>query len=230
VYCSVAQARAAGCTGTDPEVEGWILLAQTRVNSYTQQLFEPTDLTVGGEVSPTGLILLPRRVRTVSTVVLGTGPGDTGHTIPSTAYRTTSTSVLGQVDAVQLAQGGYDDLVAGAESYSGGWPGLWSRWGRDATVMGSFGWDAPPPGVDLATAMVAAWVQAVTTGQGTPGGGVAPGGLAVDDEGNNVVIEPVGTGGEDGDGPTPPRASTGVPQADVLLAAYVNAYNLLAGV
>ncbi len=226
MYCTVAQARAAGVTGTDPEVVAWILLAQTRVDQYTQQAFEPTDLTVAGYVGTGGLILLPRRVRTVDAVVLATGPGATGQTVPATAYRVTTSAMLGQVDGVQLAQGGYDDLVAGAESYNGGWPGLWIRWGRSATVSGSFGWDAPQPGVALATAQVAAWVQGVTTGHGTPGGGIAPGGLAVDDEGNNVVIEPAA----DSDDAAPPVAGTGVATADVLLAPYLNRYNLLAGV
>jgi hypothetical protein len=226
VYCTVAQARAAGVTGTDPEVEAWIALAQTRVDAYTQQVFEPTDLTVAGEVGATGLILLPRRVRTITEVALAVGPGADTHPVPASAYRATSSAVLGQVDAVQLAQGGFDDLVAGAESYSGGWPALWYRWGKSAMVAGSFGYDAPPPGVDLATAQVAAWVQGVTTGQGTPGGGVAPGGLAVDDEGNNVVIEPA-TGD---DAAAPPTAGTGVATADVLLAPYLNRYNMLAGV
>ncbi|GAA2112461.1 hypothetical protein GCM10009759_55190 [Kitasatospora saccharophila] len=228
MYCTVAQARAAGCTGTDGEVIGWISRAQAVVDAYTQQAFEPTDLTVAGTVSPTGLILLPRRVRTVSAVRLGTGPGDSDHTIPATAYRVTSSSVLGQVDAVQLAQYGYDDLVAGAESYSGGWANLWCRWGSSALVDGSFGYDTPPPGVDLATAMVAAWSQLVATGQGTAGGGVAPGGIQVDDEGNNVVIEPA-TSDDTGDGPSTPRATTGVPQADVLLSLYRNDYTLIGG-
>ncbi|OKJ06821.1 hypothetical protein [Kitasatospora sp. CB01950] len=229
MYCTVAQARAAGCTGTDDEVTGWIARAQAVVDAYTQQAFEPTDLTVAGTVSSRMRILLPRRVRTISAVRLGTGPGDTEYTVPVSAYRVTSSAVLGQVDAVQLAEFGYNDLVAGAESYAGGWAGLWGRWGSDALVDGSFGYDAPPSGVDLATAMVAAWSQAIATGQGTPGGGVAPGGIQVDDEGNNVVIEPAGADADAGGGPSAPRATTGVPQADVLLSLYRNDHTLIGG-
>lgn len=226
MYCTVAQARAAGCTGTDPEVEAWILLAQQRVDAYTQQAFEPTDLTVSGEIGGDSRILLPRRVRTVATVTLSAGPGTTDYVVPASAYRVTSTAVLGQVDAVQLALCGYDDLIVGAESYSGGWPNLWRRWGSVASVAGSFGFETPPPGVDLATAQVAAWVQAVTTGQGTPGGGIAPGGLQVDDEGNNVVIAPAS---DTEDGAAPPHSGTGVATADVLLAPYLNHYQLIGG-
>lgn len=226
MYCTVAQARAAGCTGTDQEVTGWILVAQQRVDAYCQQAFEPTDLTVSGEVGGDARILLPRRVRTVATVTLSAGPGTVDYVVPPSAYRVTSSATLGQVDAVQLALCGFDDLIAGAESYSGGWPALWRRWGTLASVAGSYGYETPPPGVALATAQVAVWVQAVTTGQGTPGGGITPGGLRVDDEGNNVVIEP-DTGGEDG--AAPPRSGTGVTSADILLAPYLNHHQLIGG-
>ncbi|MGW1174556.1 hypothetical protein ACWD4P_12650 [Kitasatospora sp. NPDC002543] len=226
MYCTVAQARAAGCTGTDVEVAAWIAVAQQRVDAYCQQAFEPTDLTVSGEVGGEARILLPRRVRAVATVTLSAGPGTTDYVVPPSAYRVTSSATLGQVDAVQLALYGFDDLIAGAESYSGGWPNLWRRWGTLASVAGSYGYETPPPGVALATAQVAVWVQAVTTGQGTPGGGIAPGGLRVDDEGNNVVIEPA-SGTEDG--AAPPRSGTGVTTADVLLAPYLNTYQLIGG-
>ncbi len=41
MYCSVAQARTAGCTGSDPEVTAWITAAMERITAYTQQAFEP---------------------------------------------------------------------------------------------------------------------------------------------------------------------------------------------
>lgn len=228
-YCTVDQARAAGCTGTDLEVASWIALAQTRVDAYCQQVFEPTDMTVAADVAPDGLILLPRRVRSVSAVVVADGGvGGDGVTLPAAAYRVTSSATLGDVDAVQLYATGWDDLVAGAESYNGGWAGLLDRLAAErALVDGSFGYDTPPPGVDLATAMVAAYVQQVTTGQTAPDGTAPPGGVNTDDEGNNVAITDETTAVA-ADSPAAP--STGVAAADKLLAQYHGGPALLAGV
>jgi len=227
VYCSIDQARAAGCTGTDPEVAAWIALAQGRVDRYTQQVFEPTDLTIAADIGPDGLILLPRRVRTVGAVVVADAGGG-GVAIPAAAYRVTSSAVLGDVDAVQLYASGWDDLVVGAESYNGGWAGLLDRLCADrAQVVGSFGYDAPPPGVDLATAMVAAYVQQVTTGATAPDGTAPPGNLDVDDEGNQVAItDEVATTAAD----SPAAPSTGVAAADALLSGLHGGPALLAGV
>lgn len=226
MYCTLDQARAAGCTGTDADVQSYILLAQARVDAFTQQCFEPTDMTVAADVGSDGLILLPRRVRTVSAVVAADGGGGDGITVPVTAYRVTSSSVLGEVDAVQLASYGYDNLVAGAEYWSGGWAGLWDRF--DVTrvhVTGSFGYDSPPPGVPEATALVAAYVQGIQTGQATPAGTAPPGGVDTDDEGNTVTITdapPTSTSAA--------RPSTGSTQADALLTPYQGGPALLAGV
>src|SRR5919206_4657153 len=129
-YCSEQAARDAGCTGTSAEVLAWIAAAQERITLYTQQLFEPTDLVVVADVGADGLVILPRRIRTV-TAVMPVLEADDGPSIPSSAYRVTSSDVLGQIDAVYLAWGGYDDLVVGAESYAGGWLGLWERWGAE---------------------------------------------------------------------------------------------------
>lgn len=227
-YCTVDQARAAGCTGTDAEVSAWIALAQVRVDRFTQQAFEPVDLTVAADIGPDGLILLPRRVRSVSAVVVAGGVGGDGVTLPAAAYRVTTSAVLGDVDAVQLYADGWDDLVAGAESYSGGWAGLLDRLCADrAQVTGSFGYDAPPPGVDLATAMVAAYVQEVITGATAPDGTAPPGDLDVDDEGNQVAItdEAATTAGD-----SPAAPSTGVAGADALLSQYHGGPALLVGV
>lgn len=228
MYCTVDQARAAGCTGTDLEVESWIALAQSRVDAFTQQVFEPTDMTVAADIGPDGLILLPRRVRSVSAVVAADAMVDGGGVeVPAAAYRVTSSAVLGDVDAVQLYLGGYDDLIAGAESYNGGWAGLWERYGADRVqVTGSFGYDTPPPGVDLATALVAAYVQGVTTGTTAADGTAPAGGVDTDDEGNNVAITD-----EAGGATTSPAApTTGSAQADTLLAQYHGGPPLLAGV
>jgi hypothetical protein len=224
-YCSIEAARNAGVTGTDAEVAAWITAAQEGIERYTQQLFEPTDLVVVSDVGAGGLVILPRRVRTV-TSVMPVLEADDGASIPSSAYRVTSSDVLGQVDAVHLAWGGWDDLVAGAESYNGGWLGLWERWGAEQVkVIGSFGYDTVPLLVGQACALLAAHLQT----EATPSDADAAedGSLQVDDEGNNVAIED----DEASSGVVSSSASTGSTQVDGLLAGYLNrGYNLIGGV
>ncbi|MFF7313347.1 hypothetical protein [Streptomyces sp. NPDC008137] len=224
-YCSIQAARDAGCTGTDAEVAAWITAAQEGIERYTQQLFEPTDRAVVADVAAGGLVILPRRVRTV-TAVMPVLEADDEPGLPASSYRVTSSAVLGQIDAVHLAWGGYDDLVVGAESYNGGWLGLWERWGAEQVkVVGSFGYDAVPLLVGQACALLAAHLQA----EATPTDGDAPdGGLDVDDEGNNVAIE---DSDDEASGVVSPSSSTGSTQVDALLAGYLNrGYNLIGGV
>ncbi|MER6103618.1 hypothetical protein ABT115_15170 [Streptomyces sp. NPDC001832] len=223
-YCSVEQAKNAGCTGTDAEVAAWIAAATERITAYTQQLFEPTPLVVVADVAPDGTCLLPRRVRSVSSVtpVVAT---DDAPSLPSSAWRVTSSDVLGQVDAVLLRWGGYDDLIVGAESWNGGWRGLWDQWGMEqARITGEFGYAEVPLLVGQACALLAAHIQA----QAAPSDAdatQAPG-LDVDDEGNNVRIE-----NDTETTPVPPSASTGSTQVDALLVGYLTrGYNLIGGV
>lgn len=226
-YCSLEAAREAGCTGTDAEVAAWIAAAQERITAYTWQLFEPTDLVVVAGVGADGLVILPRRIRTVTSVkpVLN---ADDGPSLPSSAYRVTSSDVLGQVDAVHLAWGGYDDLIVGAESYNGGWLGLWDRWGAEQVkVAGSFGYAAPPLLVGQACALLAADIQAKAAPSDADA--AQDTGLQVDDEGNNVAIED--TDDDPSSEPVSPSASTGSTQVDALLAGYLNrGATLLGGV
>ena len=226
-YCSLEAAREAGCTGTDAEVAAWIAAARERITAYTWQLFEPTDLVVVADVGAGGLVILPRRVRTITSVVPVLNADD-GPVIPSSAYRVTSSSVLGQVDAVHLAWGGYDDLVVGAESYNGGWLGLWDRWGAEQVkVSGSFGYDEPPMVVGMGNALLAAHLQA----EAAPSDADAAqdSSLQVDDEGNNVAIED--SDDDPSSEPVSPSASTGSTQVDALLAVYLNrGHSLIGGV
>ncbi|MET9098301.1 hypothetical protein [Streptomyces antibioticus] len=215
-YCSHQAARNAGCTGTDAEVAAWIAAGRERIDAYTQQCFEPTDLVVVADVGAGGLVILPRRVRTVTSVVPVLADDD-GPVVPSSAYRVTSSAVLGQVDAVHLAWGGYDDLVAGAESYNGGWQGLWSRWGAEQVkVSGEFGYDEAPLLVGQANAILAAELQALA--RPSDADAEQDPSLQVDDEGNNVAIE----NADEETTPVTPSASTGSTQADALLAGYLN--------
>lgn len=126
--------------------------------------------------------------------------------------------MLGQVDAVHMAWGGYNDLVVGAESYNGGWQGLWQRWGAEqVTVVGEFGYATVPLLVKQACALLAADIQA----KAAPSDADAEQdpSLQVDDEGNNVAIEDSDEGTEEG---VSPAASTGSTQVDALLVSYLN--------
>jgi len=168
-------------------------------------------------VAPAGLVILPRRVRTV-TSVMPVLEADDGASLPSSAWRVTSSAVLGQIDAVYLAWGGWDDLVAGAESYSGGWLGLWERWGAEQVkVVGQFGYDEVPLLVSQGCALLAAELQAKA--RPSDADAADDGSLTVDDEGNNVAIE------NDDDAPSDvvsPSSSTGSTQVDALLVSFMN--------
>ncbi|MFD6294522.1 hypothetical protein ACFWFU_06925 [Streptomyces sp. NPDC060235] len=218
-------ARSKGATGDDAEVAAWIAAAAERIERYTQQLFEPTDRVVVADVGAGGLVILPRRVRSVTSVrpVLA---ADDAPSLPSSAYRVTSSDVLGQVDAVRLAWGGYNDLVVGAESYSGGWLGLWERWGAEqVSVSGEFGYAEVPLLVTQACALLAAHLQAEAAPSDADA--AADSSLDVDDEGNNVRIEDRADEETTADAPS---SSTGSTQVDALLAGYMNLGSLIGGV
>ncbi|MDX3074618.1 hypothetical protein [Streptomyces sp. MI02-7b] len=219
-YCSVQAAKDAGCTGSDAEVAAWITAATERITAYTLQLFEPTPgMVVVADVAPDGLVILPRRVRSIDSVTpITDGPSD-APSLPSSAYRVTSADVLGQVDAVRIAYGGYNDLVVGAESWNGGWQNLLaSYWQPQVTVVGTFGYAEVPALVAQACALLAAHLQA----QALPSDADAAQdpGLDVDDEGNNVRIED--TDDDPSQTPVAPLASTGSTQVDALLVGYLN--------
>lgn len=223
-YCSVDEARTAGCTGTDADVAAWIAAAAERIERYTQQLFEPTTLVVVADVAPDGTVLLPRRVRTVTSVTPVVAADD-APSLPSSAWRVTSADVLGAVDAVHLRWGGYDDLIVGAESYNGGWRGLFESWGLEqARISGEFGYAEVPFLVRQACALLAADMQAGAAPSDADA--VQSPGLDVDDEGNNVRIE-----SDDAEtGVVSPSSSTGLAQADALLVTFLNRGALIGGV
>lgn len=221
-YCTVAQAREAGTTGTDPEVSAWIAAATERITAYTLQLFEPTVLTLVADVGADGLVILPRRVRTVTSVTPVVS-GDDGVSLPSSAWRVTSSDVLGQVDAVHLRWGGWDDLIVGAESYNGGWRGLFERWGLEqAKISGEFGYATVPLLVTEACALLAADIQAKAAPSDADS--AQDPGLDVDDEGNNVRITD-----DEETTPVAPSSSTGSTQVDALLVGYLNHGHMLIG-
>ena len=218
MLCTEQQARDAGCTGDTPAVLAWIAAATVRITRYTSQLFEPTDTAVVADVAPDGLVILPRRVRTVTSVT-PVWDGPDAPSLPSSAYRVTSASTVGQIDAVRILVGGYDDLVAGAESYNGGWAGLFDRyWSQQVTVAGSFGLDETPVEATQACALLAAHLQA--SAAPSDADAEQEPGLDVDDEGNNVRITDSDDASETA---VSPESSTGLAVADALLAPYINA-------
>lgn len=230
MYATIAQARAAGATGSDADVEALIEAAMVRVDMHTREWWEPRTATVVARVEVDGTCLLPRRVRVVDTVTPRVRAGVTATALPATAYRVSTSATLGDVDAVLIgsgAGGGWDDLVAGAESWAGGWAGLFGRWAAEQVeVAGEWGHDAPPSAVSQATALVAAWIQEQAAGGLTDPD--ATSGLDVDDEGNNVRITPRQPGPDEG---VPGRRpTTGVPAADALLIPYLRTGPLLEGV
>ncbi|KJK55642.1 hypothetical protein [Saccharothrix sp. ST-888] len=228
-YCTIDQARAQGCTGTDTEVQAWIATAQTAVDAFTQQWWEPRTGDVVADLPADGLVLLPRRVRTVTAIAPYPLPQIAPEIqLPPNAFVVRPAATAGDIDAVQVGFGGYDVLVAGAEPWNGGWQGLMRYYGaKQVRVTGTWGLDAPPPMVSLATAMVAAALQAKTRPTGDPMSGI-PGGVDVDDEGNNVRIQPAVN--DDGTYHVGFRPSTGSAQADAMLApAYLNARPALGG-
>jgi hypothetical protein len=226
-YCTEDQARAAGAIGTSAEVLAWIAAAQTAVDQFTQQFWEPRDAAIVADLPADGLVILPRRIRTVTSITPYPLPAIAPQIqLPPTAFVVRSAATVGDIDAVQIGFGGYDVLVAGAEPWNGGWWGLMRYYNASSVlVQGSWGLDSAPPMVGLATATVAAALQARTTPGGDPVGN--PGGLDVDDEGNNVKIQPATN--SDGTYNIGFRPSTGSAQADAMLAPYLNARPALAG-
>jgi len=204
-YCTLAEARAAGATGSDVEVQAWIDAARLVVDRYTGAYFEPTAGTIVATVGWDGVALLHKRVITVATVtpVGGSAP------LPSTAYLVLSSSMPGQVDAVVLGgQGSYDALILGAEPWSGGFgiPGLVTG---QVAVAGTFGWTTVPAEVRSACSLIAAQLSQAAVGSATPSG------LTVDDEGNSMVIT------TSDERPASAMRTTGSAAADALLQAFI---------
>lgn len=201
MYCTVAQARAAGATGTDAEVTAAILAAQQRVDRFTSEIWETRPATtVRARFRGDGLALLPRRVQTVDSVTYA------GSTVPlgAAAYRVRSSAVIGDVDAVEYVSGmgSWNDLVVGAERWNGGWANLGVGSRDQVLVVGTFGHETTPAAVAEATALLAASIRTE--------GGEAPEGT--DAEGNASGLPDPEL--------TPAGVGTGLAQVDDLLRPY----------
>lgn len=198
MYCTVADAKAEGATGTDAEVTADILAAQQRVDRFTGEIWETrTGVTVRARFRRDGLALLPRRVQTVTSVTYAGAPNALGPSV----YRVRTSATIGDVDAVELVHGlgAWNDLVAGAERWNGGWENLGVGSRDEILVTGAFGHTPTPAAVARATALIAAQIST--------GGGDAPDGT--DAEGNpNGLADP---------NLAPTGSGTGVAEADDLL-------------
>lgn len=212
-YATLAQARAAGATGTDAEVQAAIDAGRRLIDRHCADTFAPTRLTIVSAVRNDGTALLWRTVRAIEAVrMVG------GGTIAS--WRALSSRTPGQVDAVIVGGYGFGDpLIAGAEPWRGGWANLYGQLATgQVEVTGVFGWDAPPPEVVNANAILAA---AITTGAAAP---ATPAGPDTDDEGNVVVVT---VGG--GTPVTAGQRTTGNAAADAMLTGLVAQRVRLAG-
>jgi hypothetical protein len=216
-YATLEEARSAGATGSDAEVTDAIIEASARVERYTGELFTPTALTLELTVDGDGIARPRKRIQSVTAVTWVGAPAP----IAVTGYRVSS-SLSGGRDEIAL----YGDLswadvtVLGAEPWNGGWANLSRTREPRVTVVGSFGWDAPPHDVVQATAVIAARIRSEDVLTDT-----ASGGTTEDAEGNVIpVVPPFRVDQVEQRVQLDARVrhrTTGVLRADVLLAPYV---------
>lgn len=206
-YATLEQARAGGATGTDDDVRAALLTARRAIDRFTGDTFAPTRMQIISRARPDGTVLLPRIVRAIDTVRALDSPT----ALAAGSWRAESSRVPGGVDAVKIGGRGLGDpLILGAEPWAGGWNGFAAGFGGSAVeVVGTFGWDSPPPEVVAASVTIAASVTAGTIPPSSSG-------LDTDDDGN-VVRVTVGGSGNPGTG----RNTTGLGDADAMLSSLV---------
>jgi hypothetical protein len=202
-YATIADVRGAGAAAavTDAQITTALAGAKETIDRYTGDTFETVTATVRALLSG-GLAPLPWRVQSVTAVRYADVAGG-GSTLPSTSYALRSSSVIGDIDAVQLL--GYGVLSAAlldityepvrANDYGDG--------ERAVLVDGTFGWTVTPDAVHDAAVQIAL--------------------SNLPDHGGTVNVE----GDADlGTAPTVPRrerigSTTGSAWADELLSPYV---------
>lgn len=215
LYCTVAEARAAGAVGTDEQVEGAIRTAGELIDRYTGTVWAEVTATIIARVSADGTAILPLPVAAVTAVRFDGASSD----LAPTAYRATSSLELGGVDALLVGAGrGSNVLIAGAEPWNGGYANLYGgyRLGTKVRVTGLFGPPETPPFIRDAAAALAAWL---TTGGSlvppSPSTPPNPNAVDTDDEGNVLSIT------VDATAPVPNARTTGLATVDAVLAAWV---------
>lgn len=217
-YCTLDEARAAGAVGDDAAVTLAIARAQSSVEDFTGDLFEPSTRTVVARLGADGRAMLPYRVTDPAgsyTVTDHDGVAATPYAAGT--FRMFSSAVEGDVDAVGLgsAWAGSNVLVYGMEP--------WARprnWQGRVRVSGQFGWDVCPEGVTAATAMLAAHLSRDITPDpdGNPATPLPQTATQVDPEGNVIPVVPPFGEGEDSTATA--RRTTGHRAVDALLVPY----------
>jgi hypothetical protein len=221
-YCTTEQARSAGATGSDAEIAAAITAASTRVERYTSELFEPTALTLDLDVDSDGIARPRKRIQSVTSVTWYGAPAP----IATTGYRVSSSTNGGRDEIALYGDLSWADVtVLGAEPWNGGWANLSRSRDPRVSVVGVFGWDAPPYDVVQATALIAAHIRDADVLTDS-----AEGGTTADAEGNVLPVVPPFSSNETTEKAVEREVqqlglararTTGVLAADSLLASYV---------
>ncbi len=156
-YCTPQQVRDAGgdrCAGAG-DLTDLIAEAAERINRFCGDLFEPTSTSVVAVVGENGVAPLPLKVQSITSVTF------VGSTAPvgASAYIVRSSSVRGEIDAIEFYSQGSNMLIVGAEPWNGGYLNLIRSRSR-ITAAGSLGWSACPRTVSRGAAKLAAWMLA----------------------------------------------------------------------
>lgn len=209
-YCSRDEAKSAGARGSIAELDAAIADAQERIERYTSDVFEPTQLTIEADVDSEGFAYLRRRIITIDSVSWY----GVATPIDAAGYRVSSSSNPGGRDRIELAGslGWADVTINGAEPWNGGWLGYASRYGPPRVVVeGTFGWQTVPSQVRDACALLAAHLRGADADAEDPT-------VQVDVEGNVLpVVESVKPAKSD----SVRDRTTGSAAVDELLADYV---------
>jgi hypothetical protein len=217
-YCTLAEARAAGATGPDVDVQRAIAEAQSRVDRFTRDRFSPRTMTVVARVGGDGRAMLPYRL-TSREAVTEVRDLAANTVVATTSWRAYSSSVEGEVDAIGLGRPhvATNILVLGLEP----WNTSRLDW-EHVEVTGTFGWAVTPPSVEWATARIAAmvsheWLPDTDNDPETPAPETA---VIADPEGNVLPVVPPFSDEEEAAADVAGQRTTGDRKADAALIPY----------
>jgi hypothetical protein len=208
MYASIGEVRAAGVAASvsDATITAVLAGAKERIDRYCGDTFETTGtITVRGALQG-GVVLLPYRAQSVTSVVYADVAGATPW--PVTSYTVSSSATVGDVDAVR--QIGYG-LLSGA-LLDVAWEPVRSTAVEDRPVLvtGVFGWTTTPDAVNDAATLLAVQDAQIETGA-----------AAVNLEGDADLGAPSVVPLAPRRGERIDRRTTGSALADALLAPYV---------
>lgn len=211
LYCTEAQARARGATGSAGDVEAAIVAAMERIDTFTGDHFKTfTDtarLRVKGDWA--GSQRRIQSVVSVERVMQVSGAAPTVFAVPALAFQVSPYGI-------RFASGGGDILIAGAEPWRGGWENLTgSLDGIYVDVEGVFGWPEVPDAVREAAALLAGDHAPLVWAPHANDEGDPIGVPQSDTENRTPLPEGVGPAGR-------LERTTGNAEADRLLAPYIS--------